>query len=557
MISTKKDWISLGIITAIALALRLWGIRFGLPYTYHIDEPFFISGALNLGTGIVGKQDAVPGLVNILFGEYGTFYVVGRMLKLFSSLSSFEQFYRSDPTAFYLLGRLTSALLGALTTLTVFGLGKQIFDHRVGLVGAVLLAGAFLHVRDSHYAVPDVTATFLVATSVLAAVMTLKKNSTLYLLISAGLGGIALATKWTMWPVVVPSGLAVYYLAQQRTPERTVGNWLRLAILAGLMFLISFGLFSFEIFVNPTAYLDYARTEIANGAQGGFSIWQVDNLPGWIFYLKTLGYGTGWALLAFATGGAVGLIVAAFRRRESTLITFLVFPLVYLLFMGSTRHYFARYALPLIPFLALSAAWAADRLAVRLSAKPTGQSAALAGLTLLMVIQPLVYSLRYDQLMTRVDTRTQAKQWIEANLPVGAKIAIDWYYHTPLLASPSLDIPIPNSKRAYNVIEPGFMGLYRDGPAGQYRDEGYDYLIASSYLYNVSLINQEKQRQRGQFYADLDTEYRLVKAFYPNENQTEPTFTFDEIYGPVTSLWQREQPGPVIKIYAVNPPNMP
>ena len=29
-------------------------------------------------------------------------------------------------------------------------------------------------------------------------------------------------------------------------------------------------------------------------------------------------------------------------------------------------------------------------------------------------------------------------------------------------------------------------------------------------------------------------------------------FIFDEIYGPAVSLWQRERPGPVLKIYAVN-----
>jgi hypothetical protein len=27
------------------------------------------------------------------------------------------------------------------------------------------------------------------------------------------------------------------------------------------------------------------------------------------------------------------------------------------------------------------------------------------------------------------------------------------------------------------------------------------------------------------------------------------TFIFDEIYGPAISLWQRERPGPTIKVY--------
>ena len=44
----------------------------------------------------------------------------------------------------------------------------------------------------------------------------------------------------------------------------------------------------------------------------------------------------------------------------------------------------------------------------------------------------------------------------------------------------------------------------------------------------------------------------LAKEFSATPDGSEPPFVFDEIYGPVASLWQRERPGPTIKIYQLS-----
>jgi hypothetical protein len=83
-------------ILALALGLRIWGIGFGLPYPYHPDEPTYVSAALNLGAGIIGRQPNPTGFSNILFGEYASYYLAGRLTGLFSSAAAFEQAYRSN-----------------------------------------------------------------------------------------------------------------------------------------------------------------------------------------------------------------------------------------------------------------------------------------------------------------------------------------------------------------------------------------------------------------------------------------------------------------------------
>jgi hypothetical protein len=145
-----------GIVT-LALGLRVWGTSFGLPYIYHFDEHFYVNTALNLGAGVINNPPcAATGLSNISFGEYAGYYVVGRIFGEFSSPQDLEAAYRSDPTVFYLLGRLTTALLGAATVVALYALGKAAAGPTTGLWAAGFLAVSLLHVRDSHYSVPDI-----------------------------------------------------------------------------------------------------------------------------------------------------------------------------------------------------------------------------------------------------------------------------------------------------------------------------------------------------------------------------------------------------------------
>jgi hypothetical protein len=70
ILNTHWHWLLLGFITLSALILRVWGIGFGLPYLYHLDEHYYINTALKLGSGVVNNPPYAPtGFSNVLFGE--------------------------------------------------------------------------------------------------------------------------------------------------------------------------------------------------------------------------------------------------------------------------------------------------------------------------------------------------------------------------------------------------------------------------------------------------------------------------------------------------------
>lgn len=533
----------------VALALRVWGIAFGLPYTYHYDEHFYINTAAKLGAGVINNPPYAPtGLSDLLFGEDVIYYLVGRLAHLFDSARAFEAAFRSDPTVFYLLGRLTSALLGAATVVVEFLTGDLTTNKRIGLAAAAFLAVSFLYVRDAHYAVPDIAMSFFVALAVGLAAVALVGGKRRWLLLAATAGGFAVATKWTALPVALPVGLVALWMERRSSKLAAV----RLLLVVSFAFLVGFAVGSPQLLLNPLPYYQEAVGQYGAGQTGGFDAWQVDTVPGWRFYGKTLLYGVGPVLLALGVAGVLRRVIAVVKGADFQSALLLSFPLPYFLLMGPTHHYFARYALPLVPFLALFAAemlWVVSSWIGRINMQVARGLLVIAVLG--CIAQPLSSSIQHDLLLTREDTRTLAAQWIEANIPSGSRIAVDWPIYGPPLATEGSEQA--HSGSTYDVVTIGGTGL-SDHPASWYRDRGFDYVIASSFIYDIHLVYPQQDAERREFYASLGNEFALVREFRPTASARPVPFIFDEVYGPAISLWDRDRPGPTLKLYRVSKP---
>jgi hypothetical protein len=537
-------------ILGLGLSLRLWGIRFGLPFLYHYDEHFYVNTVLKLGTGVLNYPPyAATGFSNILFVEYAAYFILGWLSGAFVNATQFEAAFRSDPTVFYLLARLTTAFLGTITVLVVYWLGARSTQRTTGLVAAIFLSVNLLHVRDSHYAVPDVATSFFILLAVTLAYIGLQQHRRSYLYGAALVGGLAMAIKWTGAVALVPIILASIFEAGKTRPW-LVAVFGRQTMLCILLFALGFGLASPQILISPAPYVQEAIGQYNAGQTGGFEIWQVDTVSGWYFYLKTLWYGLGTVLLALSLIGLAMRVARIVMHRDQASVVLVTFPLFYFIAMGATRHYFARYALPLAPFAAIFAAETIVAFGAWLGARSSRMGRPLVmGLVLIALIQPLTASIRHGMLLTRTDTRTQAKAWIEQNIPAGAKIAVDWPTHGPPLST--AERPAPNSTRTYAISLVGGTGL-AERSIDWYREQGYQYLIASSFIYQIPLVSSEQDQERKAFYASLEREFTEVQTFHPTRDGSEPDFIFDEIYGPAISLWQRERPGPTIRIYQVS-----
>lgn len=115
--------LALAVLLLLALAVRVWGISFGLPHRYHIDEPAYVLAALQMGQGnlMIAYPPLSPSLHQILLlGLFAILFLVQMLTGRVSSPAAFAKQYQIDPSAFYLLARGLSAAASAANILLLF-----------------------------------------------------------------------------------------------------------------------------------------------------------------------------------------------------------------------------------------------------------------------------------------------------------------------------------------------------------------------------------------------------------------------------------------------------
>ena len=495
-------------LVALGLGLRLWGVGFGLPETYHPDEPAYVLQALAVGRGLSGGLTfANPPLFKyLLLGEYGATYGLGRLVGRYTTPQDLVAQFRADPTLLYLEARVTSALAGALTVLATYTLAE---GRRAGLVAAWLAAVTFLLVRDAHFGVNDAFVTLLSTMALSCCARLAGGGSRRDQLLAGVLSGLAFTAKYQALALLVP-----LLLAHARRPRA-------LPLTLGAMLLAIAVTFP-SLWLEPGRVLGDIYLHLVLPGQVGYA--GLEPVGGYVYYLDVLGWGVGWAIVVAA------LTSLALVRRAPGLLVIASFPAVLYAVLGAERLYFARLILPGLPALLALAAIAVDRAAAGLR---TRRTLVVVGLAALLGSQSVLAAVRLDVLLSRPDTRTEARDWVALNLPSGARLAVDAAPLGPPLPADQLEVVVANG-----------WSLYERAPSA-YRADGVAYIVTSSFTLDPPESDPSREAQRRAFVADLAATADELIRFGPSTGH----FTYDEIYAPAVDLWQREQPGPTIVVF--------
>lgn len=560
--SPGTPWRSLAALGALAVVLRFLGLHFGFPYLYHFDEPSYLHMAYRF------TFENFHPMYGSLFGPM-QLMVMAAHAALVWTRPAWEALPLSpelvatlqSPIASYnLLARWLSALVGAASVLPVYALGARLWDRRTGLLAAAFLAVCFLHVRSSHYGVPDATVAFFSVLAAYFAVRLLPERRWRDYLLAGLFAGLALSAKLLAWPILLLPAL-VHLAAPLDRPDLTaVGSVLaRLRRLFALRLVVAYVVALVaavatmpQILVETEAVLGFWRQAAMVGQSGGLGHFRLDDGgPAWT-YLYTLLWGTG-ALMTAAIFG--GFVLAVFRPGNWRAIPLWIVTALYLLFLFRPGNiYHSRYLVAVMPLLVLFAGRLVGWLIARTAQGQRRRVAAMVVATLLVGLQPLVASIRHDILLTRPDTRTLAKEWIEANVPAGRTIAVETNIFSPPLSRPAR--PLPFSERVYDVKSReifGLSALRQDvttvgaATADDYRRAGVDYLITNSFISGFRMIDPELDRRMQAFYDSLEP--MRMASFAPTPDGSAVPRIFAQNYGPATHLWQIERPGPEIRVY--------
>lgn len=436
----------LAAILALGLGLRLWGISFGIPYDFTPDEVHEIIRALKLGAGDYAWTSGKGGLYYLLFVEYGFLFVYWWLTGQVQGATDFAIRYLQDPTAFYLLGRVTVALMGAVSCLVIYAVGKRTHSRWVGLVAAFIAATAYYHAMWSHYINVDTGMTLAIWTGVLAYLVYEETRNRRWLLAAGALVGVAVAFK-------LPGGigLAVLLLAIATAPGELAD--LRKKLVDGV--LVTAAMFVTIVAISPENIIGllYVAENFTNFLVADATAQTSSDVSVEDIYAVTIFHDTSYLSVLLNDYHAVlnvlalaGMAIGLWKKNRWAIVWTLSILSFLTVLVLSDRPGEDRYLLPLVPASWLLAAWAIEGI--------TRRRRPLVILALFVVVTPSMLKLvEQNYTWTRPDTRVIAKAWIEENVPADAKILMDGMQYRFIMSPPLTPNPVAVKRRVEDAKE--------------------------------------------------------------------------------------------------------
>ena len=239
----------------LAAVVRIWGIKFGLPFIYHVDEAWFAGKAINYFTGDLNPHFwHAPSLFTYLVAiVWAVYFLIGRLMGTFTSAASFINAFSNNATVFLILGRLLTVAFSLGTIYIVYLIGKRMFNERVGLAAALFLIFSPEHNRISHYLVPDSPMVFFLVLSFLFIWNIRRSGKARDYILAGACAGLAFATKYGGHVLFLPLFLAhLFRILETKQPKKKILFHGPL-IASGLVFILVF------LVTCPYTVLDFSK----------------------------------------------------------------------------------------------------------------------------------------------------------------------------------------------------------------------------------------------------------------------------------------------------------
>jgi hypothetical protein len=374
----RTVWILLGLLLVWSFGLRLWDASVGLNVGRFWDERYglYNIGSLLRGGGLRPVNGFHPSLSYL---PQAAVLWVSDQLHEMTGNPIFEVFARRGFTSTtYFLCRLTQVVMGCLSLLMTFVIGRRLAGSRVGLLAAFLLSIVPWHIRQSVIYKPDILLVLITLVAFYLSMRAVSRPSLGSYLAAGAAIGLALSSKFNAGPIAIPLTVAAFWLARQ---DRRHLLWL---VSAGATSVVVFLALNPYVLLEPDIYRrsfaktlrDYERKGEIRGGGSHFNqlIHSVESLLSKEFHGKVVG--------SLGLAGMVAATANGLRKHRGSLRS-----LYWVMLVSYVVGYVAIYALTtanpsahnwltLTPFVALSAAWmlveiwrlAAGR--VRLLARP-------------------------------------------------------------------------------------------------------------------------------------------------------------------------------------------
>jgi len=423
-------------------------IGHGLPYIDHYDEPDTVNRALRiLTTGDFnphwfGYPTVTIYLEAIVYVPVFVLLAAKGYAQGLSDIQYFDFFTHKGTwqwyinySQFYLYGRLLVVLFGVATDLLVYFAAKKAFgDKKTALLAALFSACSYGMLFQSVHILPNIPVTFFITASALTSLYIAEPSPNgvslrkLYLL-NGFLIGLAAATKYNSFPVLIPFILAHLYRTRSLRLNRDIVLGLAF-VFVGFLAGAPYSILDLPAFLNGLALVikDYSQGRLNRAYTFSENLTNLNNYLqyyAFMYFFSILGMGLP-ILLAIA-----GSVQSAYKKNRKAIIL-LSFAVPYTLYMGSQKLFWpdGRNHVQVLPFIAVFAAYSmvsAIRWGLARNSRAAVHAFAIAAILIIAVFFRPVTMLAQDSYKRygAIDTRVQAAEWVARELPPGSRLLVE------------------------------------------------------------------------------------------------------------------------------------
>ncbi len=547
--NTSRVRIALWSILLFAFAIRLSGIRYGLPLQVVDDEPPFTLATLlmlQLKTVLPALHVAdfsrvlyYPPYLSYLYLIPFGFLGLAHSMLFQGGAAQFSYYLMAHIDQFFLIARFINIIFGTISVWLVYEISLSLFRNtKAALISAALLATSLAHILFSFTGRHWMPISFMYA---LGFYFLTKENWKMerrycFSIITAGIGMgvspiVALFTPLIALWYFLYDRKSVRELMMYRNILLSTALFVVLALLPNLLYPRSFGF---------TGDVTAQQVKTFFGAVSSA-----------ILFLKPV-------FLSDMTVGIFSVIGLAmvWRFQKRTAGIFIAFICGYSIVFYMLFRFEYRFALPLIPFLCILAGYGIAKSSEYIFAR---QSSILPAVILII---PLVFALRFGYLASKNDSRIVLRQWIEENIPAGSRIIVyarlmrlasnpDAIAEQRAIDSASLrSIDAAEERGFANVPSYHALNLYSVSSSSFY-SHALEYAKSHAYQYLV-MSDSDSQRNPGQFGSmqALARTGDLIGA-YGNSQETY-SIAIGQLLDNPFGLFAIQQFGPAVELYRLH-----
>lgn len=396
-------------IIFIGIILRFTNINWDEGYGFHPDEPYLTRAA----SQIRFPENLDPG-----FYVYGSlpvyiYHLSGMALSQITGDSS----WITSLAQIAVLGRILSAFLSVINIILIFNVSRIFLPTGSAMISALLLTFSPWAIREAHFATTDTALVTIVLSMLIFGIRLVSKFDLRSVLMLGFLSGLVIAIK--------PNGLILFYipLVSLFLSSLKIANAKQRVI-----FIFKFGIIFFLLsgitFSVCSPYLisnfreaghqikDTVMDILGLRPQAYFTL-QFTNTWPYIYQMETFFYQSGLIGLV----GSVGLFIIfikALISKNNRLFLVSSFPLFYFSVTGYWFAKFSRYNLIYLTLATFGFTYIFAKINPR---KPASRL-----FWLIMISCTVILGLANWNIYLRPQTRIQASEWINTNIPAGSII---------------------------------------------------------------------------------------------------------------------------------------